>query len=572
MTEAEELELLELEAEEASYLSGIKGASSKGKIKSPVTDPIEQKQRINLAKQESFKKDAWYNRVLAGAGKTLYTTASGFKNRPVNESDRQSAQRAFDMSGGRQPDLTQQGTQSDEARDLVSEYNLASEGDFAAGAGEIGADIGMMAIPGSKIARGMRGAQRLAGLSKPVQAALIGGTEGAGSATLHQMQNLGAGRDVSLGEAGIETLGSAVLPYAGSKIGKGLQDMAPGVLHSSSKPVLSQMDAVNPPDFKEALDQGLVPWFGGLDKSQKLTGRKLDELGSARDIDAHYASMFGPNIPFNQSKSTMGIGANIPTGYTGSKPSLTSKSGVQNRIETPMGIKGNIPTGSTGSIRVTPRKGMGANVVDNVRKSLSSEMGSAKGKLTKETFEKSKEALDYWKEQGLSRSTMDKGKMTVEDALVFRQVIDDKVKNFKKNQKLSDTFDKVSKMMRRELNDFIRESAPRTGQLTDEMAKIIPYNEVLKRRIMQQKNNLGFGPMDMAAVGVGGGLGFAGSRETEHPLLRTLGAAALLTGGRRLVSTPGGASMLHSMGTQLQKPGRLRDFGSRAARSTIFNE
>jgi len=501
------------------------------------------------AERETFDQQPWYNKLLSGMGKTFASTPG--------------VQQIAEFATGQ-----------DIGPEEFEAYQKASEGSGLARTGEVISDVAMFAVPGSKIAKFGKGMKGLQGMNKARQAMNIGFMEGAGSGLMHQAQNLGQGKDLSLGEFGLETVGSGLIPGGFVGAGQGLKKFAPKVLRSAVKPTLSQMDAVNPPDFNIPLQKGLIPVTGGLEEAQKLANRRLDELGGMRGIDASYASMFGPTVPFKGVRNTMGGPARIPTGFSGSKNIPTQQSYTQTgMIDLPISPQGKIPTGATGAKTIIPQKPEGGSVVSSVMGKLKSEMGSPKGKLTQKSFDEAKDALEYWEKQGLSRSTMARGKMTVEDAIAFRQVIDDQVQSFKKQQKLSDGFDKVSKMMRRELNDYIREQAPRVGALTDEMAEIVPFRDALERRAAQEGNNLRFGLMDAAAGGLGGTLGMASSfgggkdGQPDNPLMRTLGGMALLAGGRRLTSTPGGARLLYDLGRNLERPGPLRATGMQTLRS-----
>jgi len=212
---------------------------------------IEQKE----AQQEEYSNLPITDRIRAGAGKTAYASSIGLVKR---------------MMG-----------QGDEVRDTMGAFNQASEGDMATLGGELGADIGLLAIPAARIGRGaLKGAQ---GLNKLRTVANVGAAEGLLSGTAHQVQNIGSGGSVNPLEAGAEVALSTAIPIVGSKIGQVLKKAAPGILQSAVKPARKFMEKYNPPNFEAPFEKGLITKMGGLEKTLEKTDDLVTELAKKRD-------------------------------------------------------------------------------------------------------------------------------------------------------------------------------------------------------------------------------------------------------------------------------------------------
>lgn len=129
-------------------------------------------------------------------------------------------------------------------------------------------------------------------LGRLTPSALKYGTEGAVlggvSAAQHQLQHLGSNEKLSPKEATAEVLASATLGTLGGKIGDALKTTAPKVLRIAVQPTLSEMRVKNPPNFTAALEEGVVG--KSINKTKKLTDKKLADLQSARAIEAKNAS------------------------------------------------------------------------------------------------------------------------------------------------------------------------------------------------------------------------------------------------------------------------------------------
>lgn len=91
-----------------------------------------------------------------------------------------------------------------------------------------------------------------------------------------------AGTDDMSGQDLALTVGAAGIPVAGRALATGAGNLAPGILHYATKPILKKME--NPPDFKRMLDERLfapITMRGAYKKLNKIITPKVDALNEA---------------------------------------------------------------------------------------------------------------------------------------------------------------------------------------------------------------------------------------------------------------------------------------------------
>lgn len=350
----------------------------------------------------------------------------------------------------------------------------------------------------------LSGATGAAGIINPLlRSAAQGAAYAAPSVALHQSQKIAEGKGFDPLSAATEIGFSTAIPVAGNAVSRFLQGAAPGILRSAVKPVLNSMDVPNPPNFQAALENNLVPYLGGLEASQGRARGLVQAVGARRDAAARATQ------------------ARVPV------------------------IRG---------------------AFQDARNELTDAMRNPRTQMLTGDYMEAQNAMNYWRREFAARSTARGGRLSIEDAMAFRQRIDDEINWRVANQANSPGFERASSILRRRINEQIERTSPEVGQATREMAQTLPYEQALARRNLQAGNNYRLGLLDIGALGVGGAAGAAGS----------LGAAPLAAlgalGARRLTSTPGGAAMLYDAGRWGSNPSTVRDLMMQLARSGYQQE
>lgn len=482
----------------------------------PPLSPEQQTANIEKGRQDAFDSAPKLDQFAAGAGRWAY----GF------------------------PGVAQlsklAGYGNGNAKDETEAYDQASEGLGVEDVGEAIPDLLASLAAGGIATKGLKLGQLATTAAKKAMA--IGGAQGAGSAAIHQVQNLGSGKGFRPGEAAAEVGLSSLAGAGGAKLAEKLKKAAPQVLRSAVKPTLNQMDVTNPPDFEKALEKNLVPWFGGLEGTEKRASKEVGRLGELRDLAA------------TKDRRLISVGERTaPRNMNDQIGDLTRA-----QIKTM-----NTPPGGTPVI--TSKPPLEGNVLKAAAKSLDDEFTSPKGRMTKDMHADAKKGITYWKEQLEARPTYDAGQgtMTIEDAMHMRQAIDREIKFRQTNQNLTDGFNEASKRLRTQLNTYIKDASPTVGKLTDEMADVVPLLDALKRRNLQAGNNYKVGLLDLGSLVSGGTLGMAAGNPSVAVPALALSALA----GRKLTSTPGGAAMMYDAGKSLSKSSATRNVLSQLART-----
>ena len=225
---------------------------------------IEPKSQLTQARQEMFQEEPWYNKVLAGMGKTFKSTLVN----PVS----QAGQYYFGDEGDYEKRVG-------EHKAEMESFEDAAGGDPFSAGGEISADLLMALAPASVASKGTQAAK----VGNVAKSFLTGGAVGATSATQHQLQNIGEGEDISPLEFGAETAISSVLPGAGKLVGNKLKQGAEGILRSAVKPAQKFRTGRNPVKFDVPLDKKVVPLIGGLEKTSENASKVIKKAAEKRD-------------------------------------------------------------------------------------------------------------------------------------------------------------------------------------------------------------------------------------------------------------------------------------------------
>jgi len=222
------------------------------------------------AQKESFREMPWYERLMAGAGKTALASGLGG---------------ATAHPGMRREDIQRESLKQQQVEEAFPRYEQMAAGDPWAATGEIGADVAMLATPTGKLAR----LGKLAKLGKTGKAMVGGGLAGLGSAGFHQMQNIGTGRDISPAERWLgslfETGVSALLPGVGTKVAPLAKGAASKIIETATKlsRKIKGQKTMNPQQIKNYFDN-YAGWRNILSSEKKLLkhqdvlGNQFDEL------------------------------------------------------------------------------------------------------------------------------------------------------------------------------------------------------------------------------------------------------------------------------------------------------
>jgi hypothetical protein len=223
-----------------------------------------EKQRL---KSDQEKREAYSNlplaqRIALGIGKNAYSMSVAPIKRMMGKGDEVDAD--------------------------MEKYAQASQGDLPSRLGEIAGDVSLMALPGNMAFKGAKGAVSGLGMAgkfaqKVVPMVAGGLAEGAVSAGGHQLQNYGTKGDVDLGDAGLESAVSGVIPGATGLLSDMLKGAGATMLQKSVKPLKQYMNKRNAPQFAEPLKQGLVSKFGGIEKTYQNIEKKVGEISEVRD-------------------------------------------------------------------------------------------------------------------------------------------------------------------------------------------------------------------------------------------------------------------------------------------------
>lgn len=408
-------------------------------------------------------------------------------------------------------------------------FDDVSQGDLATFAGRMAPEIGIAMAGGSALS-GATGAGNIAnaGLRSLAQ----GAAYGLPSTALHQSQSLAEGEGFQPAEAATEMALSTALPYVGNLAGRYLQRQGPQILQTALKPgtKLRAPRSVNPIDPEYVLEHNLQPYFGGLPaghqriaEASRATGRtQTDILAQASRTGGRAVDIEGQVIP-----------------------------NVRNVLTRRLRDPGN-----------------------RLSATMRSEAEAALTDLTTE-FRNKMTAIDpRWQQRHALRGQGGKftgqfsgGNATATEARTFRQIVDDKVKEWKSGEGgLKSGQDLAARTLRRELNRAIDRVAPASRAVRQQEAALTPLEQAYQERASQAANNFRMGLLDVGAMGAGGTIGGLAGMAHGNPEWALL-AAPLAFAGRRLTSTPGGAAMLYDLGRSATNPSTLRDILAQFARS-----
>ena len=405
-------------------------------------------------------------------------------------------------------------------------YEELTRGDFAAGLGEFGADLGTLALPGSRVAKGVRGAQMLAKASPWLRGGAVGMAEGVLGAGLSQLERVGEGRDVDLAGAGLEAGASSLLPLFGGLVGPVLKKIAPGVLRSATKPPLKVRNSRNPPNFETPLEQNLISRFGGLEKAEFNVDEKIGALGEKRAKVIEKAGMkldLGEVRRRTQAKLTNM--AKVESELTVSQKNAALKYS-QDMFDTGIGLPSAIKK-------------------EAVKKPTSEQIAFGGGKKTAGL----KESPETYTISGM-------------DAVKHRQLADKNSGFTSVSPEETKSKALYNEVYRDVIEDILSKQSPEYKRLTKEMAKLIPVAKAMSMRLDQQGNNYKIGLLDWQAT-------------TGGAIMGGIPGAVAMGALQKATTTPGGAAMLYQSGKSLSKPSQARDYLRRAAQtgmSAVYNE
>ena len=249
-------------------------------------NPRAMQEDISKAKQKVFRDQPILDQVAAGAGSWAYR----FPGVPTMSA----------LAGKWNPEIGA-GNVGDDKQAEIENYREMSKGAGFEDVGELLPDIATTVTGGMGLAQLVKAPQLASALARRFA---VGGAQGVASAGTHQLQHVGSGEGLKPLEATAEVILSSLLQAGGGALADKLKVVAPKVLRSSVKPKLAQEDALNPPDFEEALKQDLVPIFGGLDKAEEISRKKIADLAGKRDLAAAKASTKNPEFFESKPRDT----------------------------------------------------------------------------------------------------------------------------------------------------------------------------------------------------------------------------------------------------------------------------
>ena len=466
--------------------SVIGGSNSMPEMQSTVD--MSQRTPTELAQMKMFGEQPQLDQFMGGVGKTLHSTFVA------------PAQLGYEyLTGGKQGfEQKQQQLQND-----LQAYNTASQGGSGmSNLGEVGMDIGLTVIPAMKIAKGVE-ALKLGNLAR---AGLTGAGQGLEQGIQHQIQNVGSGQSINPAELGIETAVSTALPMVGNYAQKVFKNRVPEQMYEAVKPKGALTKGINPVDFQYAIDRGVVPRFGGLQKSLKRTETEISKVANQRDHILKNAD----------------IRINIPQAMQTAQQKIID---MVNRSE--------------------------ISVAD-AEKAFDTER-----EVLRNAYIHNKKAMIPHKQFGVSFS------VSGENALDLRKLAD---KGTKWNKLIEGNEPPARSIYMLAYRDALNDQmdsriangigrgtvgakvGKKSIELRKDLSKLIPYKQALKNRLETQRSNFGMGLLDYTALMAGAGLGAGGGQYSgdNAGMGAGLGALALL-GGRKFTSTIGGARMMNDI-------------------------
>lgn len=165
------------------------------------------------------------------------------------------------------------------AKKMLEQSKAEDAGDTttASKIGSAAADIGMQLAPMTKAAKAGEAIPWI-GSKVPMLAKAFGMS--IPGAAQHQAQDYGKTGEIKPGAAVGEVAANTALMGGGMKVGQKLSEMAPELLQWILKVPGSVMQKGNPPNWKYALENGLVPFRGGAKKmGEQLSSQETNAAG-----------------------------------------------------------------------------------------------------------------------------------------------------------------------------------------------------------------------------------------------------------------------------------------------------
>jgi hypothetical protein len=471
--------------------------------------------------REKFQSKPLWERALLGFGKGAYTTPgirqvtdllTGQEQEPMEADPRvtlpEGSEYGFGALTKHELGSTQGERQAEKMQEeIIQPYERASSGDMASWAGEFLNDLALTAVPGGGAARAAKTGVKLGKVGK----GFLGGlAEGATTAGIHQIKDVTAGEEASLGEFITEAGLSSVLPGVPTWVSEKFKKAAPSVLRQAVKPSKKFMDTRNPANFVEPLEKGLITKFGGLEEGVENVTEEISKLSTQRDDLIKNA-----DIQVNITDAVRKVGKKLN--------SMVKNAEIEK-------------DDAMGAMKESTKK------IASAKKMLKKKPGDT-GKLSAsgdKAIKIRKLADKSSKFNPFAGPANEPNKIVFNEA--YRRVLEDEIEE----QLLKKSGGKISSEYKR---------------FKKELADLIPFQKAGQFRLGQSGNNYSFSLMDMGALGVGSSLGGL-SRPGR------LGVAATVGGVRRLTQTPGGAAILHSASKKID-PGIKTDITGKVIRSGI---
>lgn len=497
------------------------GAVNQKPISGP-REPSSQErmaQGINQAQKQSFNELPFYDKLLAGAGRTAYSTpmikhitnlVTGREQAPMEENPQVTMPDNLRYGWGALTDHSMGSTQGFrqsqiDKEEIFNPYDQASEGSGMARAGEIIGDLAMLGLPIGKGEKAIRSVKGLGNISKTL---LTGAGAGAGSSVVHQAQNVGSGKEISGKEAGFETVLSTAIPFIGSQVSRVTTPIAKKIIQTAvkstkkikGKKVLSESQA-------ERFLENYGSWRG-----LKASGDK---------IDVHHEQL-GEQFDNLIKKVAKGKQVNILGSITSAKKRISRLS-------------------KTGGIDLTDVKKINKTIdeFEEIIEPLLNKNGE----------------IDFKLAQKFKKHTLDP------------KALWDKPTPLGPVDPALNAPAQASRTMRSKLVKDMSKVEPTLSPLNKEFKQMAEIEPFVQNAVERASANRGLSLQDLMTLAPGV-LGMGGAAYMDKPGYGALAMLPFLAS--RAQKSPALASMLYDVGKNMGSPSAMKDLIKQGGRSTAF--